>query len=399
MEFEKIGVVGLGYVGLPVASLFSDKFDTTGFDINFSRVERVNNNNSYIEDIEDNELTNLEATIDFKLLGDMDVVIICVPTPLNKDNTPDISAIKEVVNDIKQSHKKEQLVVLESTTYPGCTREVIKGGLEDLDIHAAFSPERINPGNKKNLADIPKVIGGVTEEAADLAYSLYDEIFSDIFRANDAETAEMSKLLENTFRNVNIGLVNELARAIEDIDINEVIDAAASKPYGFMEFRPGPGIGGHCIPIDPYYLVHGLDKKLPIVESGTKSNEKMRAYTIGRMIEVSSKINKNLTEIKVLMLGLAFKKNVSDYRNSPSVEIYKKLKDIDIEVDYSDPYIPQYRDDSSVSITPNNLQKYDLVMITTAHDNIDYDIVLNNAELILDTRGVYGTESDNLHKL
>ena len=408
----KIGVVGLGYVGLPLAHAFAEKgFQVTGMDIDQKKIQSLEKGISYIDDIPTQSLKplvkkkRLQATSDFDPIKDLDVVIICVPTPLNRAKDPDISYIVSVTNAIQPRLHRGQLVILESTTYPGTTEEVILPSLEKSglkigkDFFLCFSPERIDPGNKQfHTQNIPKVVGGITATCAQLAALLYQQITPKVVIVSSSRTAEMTKLLENTFRIVNIGMINELARVAGTLRVNiwEAIDAAKTKPFGFMPFYPGPGIGGHCIGIDPLYLswkarMHGAN--LHFIDLARRLNTEMPQYVVSQAVYALNKhCGKAISRCKVMLVGLSYKKDVSDTRESPALDILHELTSLGAKVCYHDPHVPQIHHEGlalkSAALTPANLKSQDLVILTTDHSNLDHWLIVENSKLIYDTRNI-----------
>jgi UDP-N-acetyl-D-glucosamine dehydrogenase len=407
----KIAVVGLGYVGLPLAMELSKKgFVVFGIEIDRDRLTRLKRKETYITDVSSQELRNALSSGrlipygDFKILKEADVVIVCVPTPLKGKYHPDISFIKEAVKSISRNLKQGSLVILESTTYPGTTDEVIlplleAGGLKHgKDFYLCFSPERIDPGNVKYpVSKIPKVIGGVTKEAGFLGKAVYDIIIDRVIMVSSPRVAEITKLLENTFRIVNIGLIDELAMMAHKmkIDIWEVIDAAATKPFGFMPFYPGPGVGGHCIPKDPLYLYwkakhFGFRSRFIKLASDIISS--MPKYVVERLEDILKVKNIKLKKAKVLVVGVTYKKDIKDLRKSPSIDIIDALQKKNVNVSYFDPLIPylilNHINLRSIELKKNNLEKFDCVVIATDHTSLDYAFILRNSKLIFDTRNV-----------
>ncbi len=409
-----IAIIGLGYVGLPLACEFAKKgFRVTGIDIDSERVSAIQQGRSYISDIPSKELHGLvkkgklSASADYELLSEqVDIVIICVPTPLNRVKDPDISYIVDTVGEIQKRLHSGELVILESTTYPGTTDEVILPALEKSGLHVGkdfflcFSPERIDPGNSSfKTHNIPKVVGGITPVCTELACLLYGQITTQVVSVSSSRTAEMTKLLENTFRIVNIGLVNELARAAESlkVDIWEAIDAAKTKPFGYMPFYPGPGIGGHCIGVDPIYLswkarVHGTD--LHFIELARRMNAEMPPYVVSKAVyALNQHLGKAISRSRVMLLGISYKKDVSDTRESPALDILEELSRLGAKVGYHDPYVPLIQNQTlslkSQSLTARNLKKQDLVILTTNHSKFDYKLIAKNSRLIFDTRNVF----------
>lgn len=412
-----IAVIGLGYVGLPLAVNFAKAgFKVTGLDKDESRVAQVNKKQSYILDIPAKDVARVvnnghfEASMKFETLKAADVIIICVPTPLKRKYTPDISYIVSAVRTIAKYLKKDSLVILESTTYPGTTEELIcpeleKGGLKvGKDFYLSFSPERIDPGNKKyDVTRITKVVGGMTPASGALTKLLYEKIIAKIHLVSSAKAAEMTKLLENTFRIINIGWVNEVAMMSKKmgIDVWEVIEAANTKPFGFMPFYPGLGVGGHCIPDDPLYLYwkakhHGFNSKF--IKLSADTNSYMPYYAVDSLADILKEKKKKLQGAKILVIGVTYKKDVKDLRKSPSLKLIEILQERKCHVDYFDPIIPFLKieniDLKSITLTPGAAAKYDCVVIATDHANIDYKLVLKNARVIYDVRNVYGHISD-----
>ena len=414
-----IGVIGLGYVGLPLAVEFSTAgFKVTGIDIDDSKVTSINNGNNYISDIDDSLLINLikkkklRATNDTSIIKELDAISICVPTPLSKVNEPDVSYIIDTVNSIKQYMHKDLLIVLESTTYPGTTKEVVLDALKESglvvgkDYFLCFSPERIDPGNKNfSISNTPKVIGGITNKCTSIGQLLYNQIVEDVISVSSPETAEMVKLLENTFRSINIGLANEIAIMCErlGIDVWEVIDAADTKPYGFMKFTPGPGLGGHCIPIDPLYLswkMKKLNYNPKFIDLASKINASMPDHVIETLKKGLNGYHKELKNCKILLIGMAYKKNIDDIRESPSLDILYLLNKYKSRVEYFDPYIPNFifnkvKKTSLNDLNSEVLKRFDAVIILTDHSSVDYKLIKNNSKLIVDTRNVYPLNKDN----
>ncbi|MFC1632038.1 nucleotide sugar dehydrogenase [Candidatus Omnitrophota bacterium] len=408
----KIGVIGLGYVGLPLALLFAQKgFPVFGFDINQKRLKRVKAGRSYISDVPSQQLKKvisekkLQVTDDFSLISGLEAIIICVPTPLKERTEPDVSHIISAVENIKKFIQKGQIVVLESTTYPGTTEEVILPMLESekfkegRDFYLAFSPERVDPGNSKyKTQNTPKIIGGISPESSRMAKLLYSQVINKVIAASSAKVAEMTKLLENTFRIVNIGLVNELMLLCDklEIDIWEVIAAAKTKPFGFMPFYPGPGVGGHCIPIDPIYLswkARGYGFEARFIELASYINSQMPRYVVERIVRALNEHKRSLAGSKILILGCAYKKDVKDLRESPAIEIINTLQSLKAQVSYYDPYLPYLKIDQidlkSVKFTRASFSKQDCVVVLTGHTNVDYRFVLKHSSLIIDTRNVF----------
>lgn len=406
-----LGVVGLGYVGLPLAvEKAKAGFKTIGFDVQKSKVEMVNAGKNYIGDVVNEDLQEivksgfLLATTDFSQVAKADCICICVPTPLDEHQQPDIRYVKASAESIVPYMHKDMLIVLESTTYPGTTEELLKPILERSGLKCgeefflAFSPERVDPGNLiYKTKNTPKVVGGITSKCTDVAATLYESILkAPIHRVSSPAVAEMEKILENTYRNVNIGLVNELAILCNKmgIDIWEVIEAAKSKPYGFQAFYPGPGLGGHCIPLDPYYLSwkareYGFHTSM--IESSMMVNDRMPEYCAERSSKILNRFKKAMNGSKILVLGVAYKQNIDDYRESPAIRVIEELEKMGAEVAYFDPFVPEYRKHDIVKkgepeLTVELLETADLVIITTAHTNLDYGFVQKHAKVIFDTK-------------
>ncbi len=408
----RISVIGLGYVGLPLAVEFAKEgFHVTGIDVDRKRVEGVLRGRSYILDVPSEDLQKLRrvhrltATSSFNILGAQDAIIICVPTPLRKTREPDMSYILSATKEIAKHIRKGQLIVLESTTYPGTTDEVILPALEakglsvGKDFCLAFSPERIDPGNATyTTRTIPKVIGGITPQCTNLAASLYGTAIHRTVPVSSSKVAEMVKLLENTFRAVNIGLVNEIAQICGrlGIDVWEVIEAARTKPFGFMPFYPGPGIGGHCIPSDPMYLawkvrVHGFEARF--IELATQINGAMPEYVVDKVMSALNARRKAMNGSRVLLLGLAYKKDVGDLRDSPAFDVARILEERGAVVSYHDPFVPSTllnaRRCTSAALTAATLRRIDCAVLLTNHSQVDYRLILRYAPIIIDTRNQY----------
>jgi len=414
-----IGVIGLGYVGLPLAIEFvSAGYKVIGIDIDKNKVDSINSGNNYINDVDDDILKNsvnqklLKATRNFNVVKHLDAISICVPTPLNKQKDPDISYIVSVMEQIKNYLHKNMLITLESTTYPGSTRELILPHINEKnhsigkDIFLCFSPERIDPGNKVyNTSNTPKVIGGVTNDCTKIGKILYEKIIRSVIPVSTTETAEMVKLLENTFRAINIGLANEVAIMCEKLGVNawEVIDAAATKPFGFMKFTPGPGLGGHCIPIDPHYLswkLKKLDYDTRFIQLAGDINTNMPNHIFNLISEHLNDNQKTLKGSNLLILGVAYKKDINDIRESPALDIFLLLKNSGANIDYFDPYIPSFNLNKETIIGQKILNKkvlsnYDACIVVTDHTDIDYDLIYNSCQLIIDTRNVFKDKDSN----
>jgi UDP-N-acetyl-D-glucosamine dehydrogenase len=421
----RVGVIGLGYVGLPLVKLFLNKgFRVTGFDIDPKKVASLNRGRSYIRHISTGELKDFldrkvfKATADFKRLREVDAIIICVPTPLDPHKNPDLSYVLETAQVIANNLRKGQLVVLESTTYPGTTEEemlpILEGrGLKvGRDFFLAFSPEREDPGNKAYSTEtIPKVIGGLTPRCGELARLLYGRIVAKTVPVSSPRVAEAVKLLENIFRSVNIALVNEMKIIFERMGINiwEVIKAASTKPFGFMPFYPGPGYGGHCIPVDPFYLTwkaREVDYPTKFIELAGEINTRMPYYVVNKTIEALNRRGKSIRGAKTLVLGIAYKKDIDDQRESPSLKILSILKEKGARVSYNDPYVPRsfgHReypglDLRSVPLTARRLRASDAVIIATDHSVYDLRWISSQAQLVVDTRNAVKTRRKNVIK-
>lgn len=408
----KIGIVGIGYVGLPLAVEFAEAgYQTIGFDLQQSKVDMVNNGENYIGDVVSTELKKLvasktlRASTDFSEIKNIDFIAICVPTPLDKYQQPDISYVKSSSIEVAKHLKKNTMVVLESTTYPGTTEELIKPILEEnsglkinKDFYLGFSPERVDPGNEKyKTKNTPKIVGAIGEDANTCIAKVYESVLTGgVKTVSSPAIAEMEKILENTYRNINIGLVNEMAIICHKMGINiwEVIDAAKTKPYGFQAFYPGPGLGGHCIPLDPFYLTwkaREYDYHTKLIETSGEINTTMPEYIVERCSHMLNNETKSIKNSKVLISGVAYKPDIDDYRESPALKVIDIFKKMGAKVDVFDPYISEYRFEGNTykcntSINYANLKEYDLVVITTDHHNVDYEEIAKNAKLIFDSR-------------
>ncbi len=406
-----VGVVGLGYVGLPLAvEKAKAGFKTIGFDVQKEKVDLVNSGVNYIGDVVDDELKQiveagmLKATTDFSFVKDVDFIAICVPTPLDAHQMPDISYVKSSAAEIAKYLTKGTMVVLESTTYPGTTEELLKPILESSglkcgeDFYLGFSPERVDPGNKQfKTKNTPKVVGAIGDDAREVIAAMYRAVLEgDVHEVSSPAVAEMEKILENTYRNINIGLANEMAILCNKMGIDywEVVDAAKTKPYGFQAFYPGPGLGGHCIPLDPYYLSwkareYGFHTSM--IESSMMVNDRMPEYCVERSMAILNRHKKALNGSKVLVLGVAYKNDIDDYRESPAIDVIEKLIEAGAETEFFDPYIPTFREHGKEykgieKIDEDIISEYDLVVITAAHSVFDYEMIQKNAKAIFDTR-------------
>lgn len=409
-----VGVVGLGYVGLPLAvEKAKAGFKTIGFDVQSEKVDMVNRGYNYIGDVVDSELTQivkegkLSATTDFSFIKEVDFVAICVPTPLDAHQQPDISYVETSTKAIAKYLTKNTMVVLESTTYPGTTEELIKPLLEEgsglvcgTDFYLGFSPERVDPGNLIfKTKNTPKIVGAIGDDAREVISAMYGAVLQgDVHSVSSPAVAEMTKILENTYRNINIGLINELAILCNKmgIDIWEVIEAAKTKPFGFTAFYPGPGLGGHCIPLDPYYLSwkareYGFHTSM--IESSMMVNDKMPEYSVERCGKILNRSQKSLNGAKVLVLGIAYKQDIDDYRESPALKVIEELEKTGAVISFYDSYIAEYKKDGKIhhgekELTETLLTQMDLVVVTAAHTNVDYDFVQKHAQAIFDTKNV-----------
>ncbi|MGH1468696.1 MAG: nucleotide sugar dehydrogenase [Bdellovibrionales bacterium] len=418
-----VGILGLGYVGLPLALRFTQVgTKVLGFDIDNKKVEALNGGESYIKHISADDIQKslelFKATTNFSLTKDCDSLIICVPTPLTKHRDPDLSYVVSTMEMIAPYLRKGQMVSLESTTYPGTTDEVLrpiieKQGLEiGTDIQLVYSPEREDPGNPNfTTQTIPKVVGGVTPNCLERGIKLYETIIDQVVPVSSTRAAELTKLLENIHRAVNIGLVNEMKVVADkmDIDIHEVINAAATKPFGFTAYYPGPGLGGHCIPIDPFYLTwkareYGINTRF--IELAGEVNASMPDYVTDKVAFALNKVKKSIFGSKVLILGAAYKKNIDDMRESPSLNLIELLQEKGAIVEYSDPWVPKISglrshdlEMKSVSLDKSTVAEYDCVIIATDHDDFDYSMILDNSKIVIDTRGKFsGKQLNNVIK-
>ena len=407
-----LGVCGLGYVGLPLAvEKAKAGFKVLGFDVQEAKVEMVNNGVNYIGDVVNEDLEaivksgNLRATTDFSAVASCDCVCIAVPTPLDRHQQPDISYVKASTESIAPHLHKDMLIVLESTTYPGTTEELLKPILENAsglkcgeDFYLAFSPERVDPGNLiYKTKNTPKVVGGCTPKCTEIAAAMYEAVLeAPVFKVSSPAVAEMEKILENTYRNIHIGLINELAILCNRMGISiwEVVDAAKSKPYGFQAFYPGPGLGGHCIPLDPYYLswkAREFGFHTSMIESSMMVNDKMPEYCVERAMHILNNHKKAINGAKVLVLGVAYKQDIDDYRESPAIRVIEELLKVGADVKYYDPWVAQFKEnglvmDGEKELTAELVESADIVLVTAAHTNVDYDFVQQHAKAIFDTK-------------
>ncbi|MEF2796142.1 MAG: nucleotide sugar dehydrogenase [Hydrogeniiclostridium sp.] len=414
-----VGIVGLGYVGLPLAVEMAEAgYKTIGFDVQAKKVDSVNAGHNYIGDIVGDKLKNmvetgfLRATSNFDFIRDVDAVAICVPTPLDKYQQPDISYVKGSTESVAEHVHPGMLVVLESTTYPGTTEELLKPILEKSglvcgeDFYLAFSPERVDPGNKQyKTKNTPKVVGGITKDCTEIAAALYRNVLEGgVYEVSSPAVAEMEKLLENTYRNINIGLANEMAIICNRMGINvwEVIEAAKTKPYGFQAFYPGPGLGGHCIPLDPFYLTwkaREFDYHTRLIETSGEINTGMPEYVVDRVMKVLNRNKTAMNGAKVLVLGVAYKNDIDDYRESPALNVIDHLIEQGAETTYYDPYIPEYKHKGKVhtgakELTDDMLREADIVVICTAHECFDYERIQKLSKEIFDTRNAMKNVAD-----
>ncbi len=421
-----LGVIGLGYIGLPLAVENAKAgFKTIGFDIQKKKVDLLNQGSNYIGDVANEDLKKIvksglfKATSDYSEVASCDSVCICVPTPLDEHQQPDISYVKKSAESLVPYMHKNMLVVLESTTYPGTTEELVKPILEKSglvcgkDFYLAFSPERVDPGNSVyKIKNTPKIVGGCTPESTDIAAAMYEMVLdASVYKVSSPAVAEMEKILENIYRNINIGLVNELAILCDKMHISiwEVIDAAKTKPYGFQAFYPGPGLGGHCIPLDPYYLSwkareYGFHTSM--IEASMMINDKMPEYCVDRVGRILNKFKKAMNGSKVLVIGVAYKQDIDDCRESPSIKLIRELIKVGAEVSFYDPNIKSFNDKNLAmtglnELTPEEIENSDIVVIATAHSNVDYELVQRHAKAVFDTKNVMKNISprDNIEVL
>lgn len=417
-----LGVVGLGYVGLPLAvEKARAGYQVIGFDVQGSKVEMVNEGKNYIGDIVDSDLEELvrkgklKATVDFSFIKDVDTVCICVPTPLDLYKQPDLSYVINSTRSVAEYLHRGMLVVLESTTFPGTTDEILKPILEEtglkcgIDFFLAFSPERVDPGNKRfNTKNTPKVVGGCTKACTEVAEKLYSNILeADVHTVSSPAIAEMEKILENTYRNINIALINEMAILCSkmNIDIWEVIEAAKTKPYGFQAFYPGPGLGGHCIPLDPFYLawkVKEYDEHARLIETAGEINDAMPEFVVDHVMKLLNRKRKTLNGAKVLLLGVAYKNDIDDMRESPALKVIEHLEKNGAEVIVNDPYIPKFKHKDRMYYSvpwEGVIDSADIVVITANHSNYDYEAIVERADLLYDTRNATKDVINNRDKI
>ncbi|RMF61198.1 MAG: nucleotide sugar dehydrogenase [Calditrichaeota bacterium] len=420
-----VGVVGLGYVGLPLILEFvEESFTTLGFDIDDSKVQQLNNGQSYIKHISNERIQHaverklFQATSDFSRLKEVDCILVCVPTPLTKHREPDISFIVKTSETISKYLRKNQLVVLESSTFPGTTEEVMRPILEKSglkcheDFYLAFSPEREDPNNPKySTKTIPKVVGANHPRSLELTRALYDQVIVQTVPVSSSQAAEATKLLENIFRSVNIALVNEMKVILDrmGIDVWEVIQAASTKPFGYMPFYPGPGLGGHCIPIDPFYLTwkaREYDISTRFIELAGEVNTDMPYFVVHKVGDALNEHGKSIKGSHILLLGMAYKKDIDDVRESPTLKLMEILLRKGAEVDYNDPFVPELWTmrhynfkNKSVELTPENLASYDAVVISTDHSVYDWDMIVKHSRLVVDTRNATAGVKEDRHKI
>ncbi len=420
----KVGVVGLGYVGLPLAVEFcANGIYVHGIDNAASKVEAINKGENYIDDVEDSKLKKavesglLTASTSYEMVKDLDVIYICVPTPFTKNKEPDVSYIVSAAEGIAGGLRKDQLIILKSTTFPDTTEGIVQPILEKTgltvgkDFHLAFSPERIDPGNKQfTTSNTPVVVGGVTPKCTELACLINKQIINLVVPVSSPKVAEMEKLLENIFRSVNIALVNEMARLCDrmgGIDIWEVVEAAATKPFGFMPFFPGPGIGGHCILIDPYYLswkAREYDFHTQFIELAAETNENMPFYVLGLIRRALGQVGVSFNQAKILVLGVAFKKDIDDMRESPALKVIHFLKERGAtKISYNDPFVPEFTQNGekfvSVELSKETLEEADVVVITTSHSSYDAEFIVEHAKSVVDTRNLTKNIKKNQDKV
>ncbi len=416
-----IAIIGLGYVGVPLAIRFANEgFQVIGFDVNQAQIDVLNSGKSPFKHIDDSTVTDIvdggfQATRNYERIGEVDAIIVCVPTPLKAGREPDLSFILGTLEALKPHLRTGQLLSLESTTWPGTTREIILPFLQQAgftigeDFYLIFSPEREDPGNEKySVRTIPKIVGGITAQCLGAGEALYGAIVDQVVPVSSTDTAEMVKLLENIHRSVNIGLVNELKTVTDrmGLDIFEIVNAAATKPFGFTPYYPGPGVGGHCIPIDPFYLTwkaHQFGVHTRFIELAGEINSAMPKYVVSKLVEGLNAQGKAIRGSKILALGIAYKSDVDDVRESPSVEVMELVRQWGGDVAYTDPNVPVFPkmrkhsfDLKSTTMTPQTLQKFDAVILLTEHSDVDYEMVLDHARLIIDTRGRFDAKLEKI---
>lgn len=418
----KVGIIGLGYVGLPLAMEFAKEgFSVVGIDVSREKVDKLNQGENYIIDVNDNDLKwaiekrLFRATTDYSVIKDVDAISICVPTPLRKTKDPDVSFIIAATEELAKFIHKDLIIILESTTYPGTTRELVLPILERSglkvggDFYLAFSPERVDPGNPiYKTKNTPKVLGGITKSCTEMAKLLYEQIIEKVVPVSSTESAEMVKLLENTFRSINIGLANEMALMCDrlGVDVWEIIEAAGTKPFGFMKFYPGPGLGGHCIPIDPFYLswkMKLLNYNAKFIELAGEINSSMPEYVVTLVADGLNMKRKTINGSKVLIIGVSYKKDIDDTRESPALDVMKLLEARGANLEYHDPFVERIvlngKELRSVDIGENKLKSYDAVVIITDHSNIDYQMIQKYSSIVVDTRNAIKGRYENVLKL
>ncbi|RKY43507.1 MAG: UDP-N-acetyl-D-glucosamine dehydrogenase [Candidatus Neomarinimicrobiota bacterium] len=418
----KVGIIGLGYVGLPLAMEFAKEgFSVVGIDVSREKVDKLNQGENYIIDVNDNDLKwaiekrLFRATTDYSVIKDVDAISICVPTPLRKTKDPDVSFIIAATEELAKFIHKDLIIILESTTYPGTTRELVlpileRSGLKvGRDFYLAFSPERVDPGNPiYKTKNTPKVLGGITKNCTEMAKLLYEQIIEKVVPVSSTESAEMVKLLENTFRSINIGLANEMALMCDrlGVDVWEIIEAAGTKPFGFMKFYPGPGLGGHCIPIDPFYLswkMKLLNYNAKFIELAGEINSSMPEYVVTLVADGLNMKRKTINGSKVLIIGVSYKKDIDDTRESPALDVMKLLEARGANLEYHDPFVERIvlngKELRSVDIDENKLKSYDAVVIITDHSNIDYQMIQKYSSIVVDTRNAIKGRYENVLKL
>ena len=418
----KVGIIGLGYVGLPLAMEFAKEgFSVIGIDVSREKVDKLNKGENYIIDVNDNDLKwaiekrLFRATTDYSVIKNVDAISICVPTPLRKTKDPDVSFIIAATEELAKFIHKDLIIILESTTYPGTTRELVLPILERSglkvggDFYLAFSPERVDPGNPiYKTKNTPKVLGGITKSCTEMAKLLYEQIIEKVVPVSSTESAEMVKLLENTFRSINIGLANEMALMCDrlGVDVWEIIEAAGTKPFGFMKFYPGPGLGGHCIPIDPFYLswkMKLLNYNAKFIELAGEINSSMPEYVVTLVADGLNMKRKTINGSKVLIIGVSYKKDIDDTRESPALDVMKLLEARGANLEYHDPFVERIvlngKELRSVDIDENKLKSYDAVVIITDHSNIDYQMIQKYSSIVVDTRNAIKGRYENVLKL